>query len=255
MKKEQADKLLKDKLNGLSTLEGGMVFAKEEAWDKLQSRLDTKPERRKPLIYWFTAAAVLLLMVSIMVLFRQPEQQVVNTKTNNEVPKPVVVDTGNALNSQLIVVEDTPSFSIAHPGHQRMKLNKTPEQLTETFMITDTPKPQLAIIENNSIPIVDTEINSKPPVVSAPTVAKVKMKVVHINELNNPDNEPEYPAVLSTTPSISILHMKVLHINELGLGEPEKDIRFREYRNSPIRITFFNNLIRDTQANYGKLAY
>jgi hypothetical protein len=39
------DKQIQDKLEGLNALEGGIVYAKEEAWDKLQSRMD-KPAKK-----------------------------------------------------------------------------------------------------------------------------------------------------------------------------------------------------------------
>jgi hypothetical protein len=181
---------------------------------------------------------------------------VAHNKPDGKELKQVVIDTAKLQKSPFVVNPKTPAVHPAQPVFYKHKQIKTLEKITDTYIIPETLKLQIAIVENNNIQPKDTVINGKPPL--GQVVAKVKMKVVHINELDLTENEPEYPSVLSTapyTPSISIRHMKIVHINELGIEDPETNAWYRDFHNNPVRITFFNNLIRDTYANYGKLAY
>jgi len=90
MKKNEGDKIVQEKIGSLSPLSGGIVFGKEEAWEKLQARMERKPARRMPLKYWLAAAAVLLLFVSVITVYNYPAKEIVKNKTEDHENKVVV---------------------------------------------------------------------------------------------------------------------------------------------------------------------
>src|SRR6185437_14862572 len=89
MKSTGGDKMISEKLDGLDTLSGGIVFGKEEAWDKLQARLEKKPVRIIPLRTWLAAAAVLLLMMGTVGFYFYPAKQVAQTEVKKQLTLPV----------------------------------------------------------------------------------------------------------------------------------------------------------------------
>ncbi|MES2701699.1 MAG: hypothetical protein V4649_03620 [Bacteroidota bacterium] len=58
------DETIRQQLEAMDTLGGGIVYGKEEAWEKLQERMDGKPKRKIGL-YYGMAAAVVLVMVCV----------------------------------------------------------------------------------------------------------------------------------------------------------------------------------------------
>ena len=86
---------LKSRIDELDTLSGGIVFGKEEAWDKLQSRLDRKPAVKFPFPILRAAAALVVLLLgawAFRALLSGGEKPVnpANTVTHNvrTAPKP-----------------------------------------------------------------------------------------------------------------------------------------------------------------------
>ena len=65
MKTNEGDKLVTNKMASLDTLSGGIVFGKEEAWEKLQARMDGKPAHRIAWKYVLALAAILLVAVCV----------------------------------------------------------------------------------------------------------------------------------------------------------------------------------------------
>ena len=61
MTNEGNDKLLREKINMIDPLSGGIVFGKEEAWGRLQQRMEHKPAKRIKLYYQMAAVAATLV--------------------------------------------------------------------------------------------------------------------------------------------------------------------------------------------------
>lgn len=211
------DHEVKEKMESLSPLAGGVVFGKEEAWEKLQAQLEKKPVRKIPLLR-LSAAAILLLGLSIGTyrFLQRPETEHTVALPNSVVP-----------------IQQTTEQPVVTTPEPQVSLSVTPE----TVRILNTLKPvkkeeSQPIIENNEVepgPATLAIITPvpQPVVVDEPakkTVPINKMRVVHINDVGKPEEETE-PTYVYNGPALDIAKMKVVSLNDV---QREESLRKQE---------------------------
>ncbi|MCW3122184.1 MAG: hypothetical protein JWQ38_1676 [Flavipsychrobacter sp.] len=203
MKDNRSDTHVAEKLAKLDTLSAGIVYGKEEAWDKLQARMDKKPARIMPLRYWAAAAAVLLLFAGTILYYYPPVKEVaavkpddvINTLPQPSVPQPVAVATPPATAEKMVTIK------MRHPAIK----NNTAMKQEGPAIAKEQHAP---VIPEERTPEIHVVMNIPPPVVIAP------MKVIHINELEKGlTGQAKVPVNAAT--SVVINKLPVLHINEV----------------------------------------
>ena len=194
---------MSDKLDGLDTLSGGIVFGKEEAWDKLQARLEKKPMRVIPFRMWLAAAAVLLLMMGTVGFYYYPAKEVAQTdvkKQPQQQPLPAYTTT-------------TPANAPSNTHEKQTPLNTTTARNESRHIssvppiINDEVLPAIGVVSPN--PPEDIKINNHEEIKILPAVAQ--MKVVHINELGNIEQQTEPAPVYNPV----VLNNNIVNLNDL----------------------------------------
>jgi hypothetical protein len=228
---DMSDKTLKEQMDRLDTLSGGIVFGKEEAWEKLQNRMERIPEKRTFTNYWLTAAAILLLLISVVnVHYYAPENRIDKTKINapevsanlsaNDRPEQVMTAT-----EQTVIYKT----SLTKPTNVLSKKTHSTPNTTEDRPVAITPSlPAPASFTENKTEVTVPSI--------APTI--VPMKVVHINELekgNKPNNVADIP---DASYGIALTKLKVLHIHDVEMEAIEIRALLQENRMSSLRLPF-----------------
>lgn len=229
------EKVLREKMDRLDTLAGGIVYGKEEAWDKLQARMDRKPAKRVLLRYWMAAAAVLLLMITIMVGYNRQDNDVAgNMKT--ETTKPIEV--ARITPTAPMQAQKQPGIIV---GNQdlRMKVsnakgyNKTnvqaapgiPEQVVEPATVVNENL-EAFMAANKHLP----EVSTAQP-----------MKVVHINDLEHGSAEQTNTTIVANTPVYVLSKLPVVHINEVEREAQDVKQILRENRMTYRHIPFLKS--------------
>ncbi len=199
------DKQVREKMEGLDPLTGGVVFGKEEAWARLQGRMETKPARRLLLWQRLAAAAVLLLFVSIGLWYYRPAKEIA---VNQPTAQPVPADKEAMAVSVPAVTEPAiqrPAPSVPATRKQEHTRERYVIEVPSSVPVADTVPaiPATAIVNT-------TVLENLPP-------AK-KMKVVHINDLDAAVNERTY-AAQSAGPSLDMQRIKVVSLYDLQREE------------------------------------
>ncbi len=203
MKNNNADKVLIEKLGSLDTLSGGIVYGKEEAWEKLQGRLDAKPAKSIVLKYGMAAALVILLGFTGFYFYFAKEN--VNTKaqlTKSTAIQPPVAPTTVIQQPETTAVYTSVNIKEA-PAQKRNY-----EQVPHTSRVWDTLATQVPEV------VVENKIVIQPT--SSGPVAK-PMKVVHINDLENGTTETsEGVGIVSNSSSgMDLARLPVVNITDL----------------------------------------
>jgi len=214
---KQEDKEIKQKIEALNTLSGGIVFGKEEAWDKLQTRLNKKPVKKIPVIYWL-AAAVLLLMCGILALYNQPAKEVAKKeliireeiKTAPPIQEPAPTQVEN-----VILQNIQPQIKEKH----KRAMTDVPAEVTDVQQVQSI----LTALEKQTTDI--TVVTGVTP----PLAVKKPMKVVSIYDLENKNNQQNVATSLidNTSPGVDLNKIRVVHINEVE-REVNEFIRIRK---------------------------
>ncbi len=190
---------LREKMNKLDTLSGGVVFGKEEAWEKLQARIEAKP-KKIALGFRLAVAAALLLVIIISGLYNYTRDE---ANAVSAAPLTELIQQSNDSSRELpqqIAVTATP-----RQEHKIVIVNKTTKSY-ETIEPVIPPQQPVAIVEK---PVALTENIPAP----ATPVAK-EMKVVHINDIANTTKGNTPAVVLNGTP-VDINRLPVTHINDV----------------------------------------
>ena len=169
-------------LDNLTNLPGEATADKAALWQRLESRLQKKPQQKKAVWYW--AAACLLICITVPFLFNSNKNKVVeaaidnnNSRIKSDISQPnkIVVPENIKLNTTEIelppVVGNAPSL-------------KNKIQMIETkqdSLVSNIPLPSDLIVQDNS----PTEIDTLAKTIAI--TAKKKLSVVHINELEEED--------------------------------------------------------------------
>ena len=170
-------------------------FSKAAAWEQLYERLEEKPRRNKGV--WYVAAAACLLLVAIAswkVLHTKTNDQLVVEKTSAPVT-PVTATTNTpgtdtTVSQQSFIVKPIDPASIKT---EPVVIGKTAKERNTPTYLSSTHKKSYPILPV-AVPVASqttttvTAIPALPPaslltVVTAPP--KKKLKVVHINELDD----------------------------------------------------------------------
>ncbi len=240
------DEQLRREMETVSTLEGGIVFGTEAAWDKLQARMESKPSRRLvPLYRLAAAAAILLLVVCIAVLTKRPNaEQVIakheptQSKKETQEPTNTIAQIPAPLNQEHETNEREQDGSsaiknaAARPAGSEapvaaLKQISKDESHTETPDVPAPVAPETTAVANTTVAPIN------------PPASRPVMKVVHINEL---DKDPRSIASVtsdSNRPTYASFKMKIVHINDVIKEEKEEKLFPRENRMSIGNFVFF----------------
>lgn len=179
----------KNKLDDMDGLQGEMLTDKNATWEKLHARINEKPRRKGFVWYWVAAACLLLAVIIPATIINKKQDDVVkNTPKQIELKKETVPE-----NSTIKENEVAKSSTIANEKRNAVKTTlPSPIVKPVTNDVTQTQEPVVAnsnvqhTIEQQpvfvSVPLVDTATS----LATAPVKEKAKFKVVHINELGDP---------------------------------------------------------------------
>jgi len=181
----------KNKLDELEILPGE-TFNKEMVWNKVHDRLHRKSGKKKTVWYWAAAAILLFLLIIPLLTLHKSEPQVVKTETivkqSNEIIKPGSTDDENytvkSINNGTTSKDKT--ITVENKLNQKNHID-----------ITYDVSGKIRFKDSASIIQFATETNTKSlqPIDTFSNIAitippKKKLKVVHINELGDPVEEP-----------------------------------------------------------------
>jgi hypothetical protein len=199
MKTNDNDFTIRQKLDGLDTLDGGIVFGREEAWEKLQGRMDKKPARKIGL-YYGLAAAVLILFGCVLFLLRAPQPQLAHSHKAIQAidtipatehaskPEPIAANTAGGSKS----------------GTRTSKRNIAMSIAVAPTVIVELPAPA---------PIPEVTNDPSPVVANSTPAVRPAMRTVHINDLDNDIHRGAEPAAHYGT-AVAIKSMKVVTMAE-----------------------------------------
>ncbi len=231
MQNDRATDELRKKIDGLDTLSGGIVYGKEEAWEKLQQRIERKPAMRIAIKPIAAAAAMLLLLVIAAGIYltsashdnstiTQSNNTVVNTPATQPTTQPV-----DELTSPVVIEKAT-------GNSERYK--------TELSVAKDDPK-QIETETQQAPPTDEARLTTAPnvvPVAIAATAVPKKMRVVHINDLNREQDTNDEPQEVAANNIIDISKLPMVHISEVVHEEYEVQ-RLRQENRLGIEHKFF----------------
>jgi predicted ribosomally synthesized peptide with SipW-like signal peptide len=239
MKNVNGDKLVKDKVQSLDTLSGGIVYGKEEAWEKLQARMDRKPAKKIAIRYWLAAAAVLLLFAGATTAYFYPAKQVTNIAVKEQIKAPI---------NNKITLQQPATNIIAPPEKMAVhtiasSVNKVSRK-PKTIIKPTTEQPEIIAIQNTETALTENKkevvaVNNTPPV----TPILQPMKVVHINDIENGRALQTKPQPINAGPSVVINKLPVVHINDVERESVEGKAKtiLHENRMSYEHIPFYNS--------------
>ncbi len=214
MKNNHSDKMISEKLNRLDALEGGVVYGKEAAWEKLQGKLEQKPAIIFQPRVWLAAACVLIVAIvgSYMFLHSKSEiAPVVVYKAATETIK--TQEVVNAPNTTPIAEKglSAPSSVVYKKNLRTAKKQNTiaPEIPDETFSVLQEVQEEK---DRKGVICYGLEPKTLPPV----KVDFKNMKVVHNNEIDNGQSSNIGTMYANTTDAIDLRKMQVEHVNHIG---------------------------------------
>lgn len=172
----------KQKLENIDDFPTGMRMNKENAWSKLDAKIQRQPKRRKAFWYWVAAACLLPLLLLLFPTLHHKENNIVKESTHtNNIVKPSV--------KERMPVQKEVVISKAIVPVVRKKA------LTEKSInvISNTEKKQVSTLTlgndsttQNIAAITTIQSDSNDAKAIASTKLIKKLKVVHNNELNDP---------------------------------------------------------------------
>ncbi|PQJ10778.1 hypothetical protein CJD36_012470 [Flavipsychrobacter stenotrophus] len=225
MNSNTTEEQVKQKIESLTTLQAGIVFGHEDAWDKLQARLDAKPTRKPfPVFRLAVAAALALAIITIAIMYLQPKQ-------NNTSPDVIATLPNRDSNRSDVMVS---------PSNHDISIGQDHRSITDSFhsqtSIASAPVKPHHIKSSAPQPISPDPLVQIPQPTTdfvptpAPTPGPV-MKVVHINELGK-EQAPVYEFADKDIPHPHVMFkMKVIHINNL-MKPINQDDYLREMQNN-----------------------
>jgi hypothetical protein len=217
MKNNNADKVLMEKLGSLDTLSGGIVYGREEAWEKLQGRLDARPAKR--IVLKYSLAATVLVLLGITGFYFYPTKENVNAKT--QIAKSVTSQPVPAAATPK--TETTALYTSVNRKETRIQ-KRNGLQVSHTSRVWDT-----SVAAEPKTPVAPVVVIQTSPATAAPK--PMHMKVVHINELNSED-EPQnvQQNIAASTTALDVRKLPKVHINDVVHEEYEIEKLRRENR-------------------------
>lgn len=173
-------------LDELTNLPGETTADKTALWQRLESRLQKKPQQTK--VVWYWAAACLLICTTIPFLFRSNSDKIPETAivSNNSTSKSAISQPNKTVASESIKLNTTeikllPVVGNSQPLRNKIQVIKTKQ---DPF-VSNAPLPLDLIVQDNSLTEIDTLAKT------LAITAKKKISVVHINELEEEDRIAE----------------------------------------------------------------
>ncbi len=172
-------KLLEDEV----ALSGELLADKAAAWQQLHHRLHLQSRRKKTVWYW-AAAASLLLMITIPFTFLQNSRNslVKNTASKKEIPllpkHPPAAKRATTISETVTIVHSTKREAIKN----KTKANSHSVAVGDDSDLVVNSKEENREL-SSFLPLV---ADSSPATVVAPVQLKKQLKVVHVNELGDP---------------------------------------------------------------------
>ena len=233
---------LRKQLTSVDPLSAGVVFGKEDAWDKLQVRLDAKPKRRVLPIIWWAAAAFLVLGIWIGIKVSQ---------------------LGGAATPSIVAVPVQPQTK-----NEIQPTNETPAPIAATGSVAETAFTMKTITAEPGIQKAQTPVTDVVPIpilmpsqeaITVAAVADVQlprlmmkqpMKLVHLNELNGPARSTGAVATDESgeNEDVSLASLPVVHLNEV-IADEKKPFHFI-VRRKPASSGVFTFLMPSRDVNY-----
>jgi hypothetical protein len=207
----------KNKLEEISNLPDEPLGDKNATWEKLHHRLHGKPRRKR--VVWYWAAAACLLMVMVMPVLKKNSKQAETMQTNPVKTLPV--------NSFL---KNTAPLQKQNPAPGNTTAVEKSTILTAGIRLK---KVVFSVRENlQKVPVVRTELNNQP---AGPELWPIEQTQVQDIALTSTI------ALLSNTKKL-----KVVHINELGDPLPEIHSKNRIADYKPIQVRLINQEVYTT---------
>ena len=227
MKNNHSDNLISEKLGKLDALEGGVVYGKEAAWEKLQEKLERKPAIIFLPRLWLAAACVLIMAIICSYIFMYSKSEiapVVVYKTATETIK--TKEVVNAPNTTPVAEKGLPApSSVVYKKNLRTAKKQdtiAPEIPGETISILQETQEEK---DRKGVICYGLEPKTLPPV----KVDFKNMKVVHNNEIDGQSTNTG-TMYANTTNAIDLRKMQVEHINHIGKIEFDFGNLIRENR-------------------------
>ncbi len=213
MNSNTAEERIRTKVEQMDTLQAGIVYGKEDAWDRLQARLDAKPARKSLPWYKITAAAAALLLIAGTACYF----------TMNGDNQPLhgmrCAYKGALSNAENVTLPKTPETFITVPAIQDTYTSISVHTGPKHPLIHKQPQ----VIKEEPSPVVLEEEHAPEPTPTQLAPAP-KMKVVHINDLGQQEDSTAHYAWEERNPFPHIqFHMKVIHINDIGQPIRQED--------------------------------
>jgi hypothetical protein len=201
------DNLLRKKMESLDTLSGGIVYGKEEAWEKLHARMEAKPARKIKLQYAVAAAVLLLVSVSVGIYNypgkEAPKEQVAANQQKPTLTEPLGTKEKEATKT---TITEAPLQRSIISVEKHVALHKTINS-------------EMPVVATNTTSGIVAEQKAEEPEGIAPPVAEVakaSMPVVHIDEVERKGaGRAALPATANPMQGIDIGRLQVVHINDL----------------------------------------
>ncbi len=174
----------KDKLEDFSSFPGEEMLDKNESWNKLHNRLREKPRNNKMIFYWLAAACLLLIFFVPKIINKKNENDLVkniSTKNKKETKADVrVLHHEDIINKPAIAVKQIEKKA-DNNFDKKEKINKN----LNTFSKKNISVALNVLKTNEPVIINEHLITDTPAVVIASLAVKKKLRVLHINEIEN----------------------------------------------------------------------
>ena len=174
----------KDKLDELDLLPGEAPVDKEAGWQQLRNRLQKKPRKKKGIAYWIAAACLVGVMVLTRLQLMQPEETLVRRDTH-PAPRTSLKHLPVTGNQKFLATLKQTAKKNIHPPESKDKLYPVVVKAAATgepVPLPDTVK--------ETLPAADPyqPVDTVHLITAAP---KKKLRVVHINEVNRPEDDTQ----------------------------------------------------------------
>ena len=201
----------KNKLEQAEGLSGEMLADKNAAWEKLHSRVQPKPRRKRVVWYWAAAACILIMMIIPLLTANKKQDAVVKTTSPQTVIKKKFI-------KELVPVQEEKIMAIAV---REIKKSVTPGQNVHLKGEVLLEKDIL-----QKVAMVSPEVNVQHNIAPAQIIEQLPVQ--------------EMPAVNVMALLSNTKKLKVVHVNELGdpVIEIHSKLRITDYR--PIQIRLIN---------------
>ncbi len=168
---------------------GDTSFDQELAWNRLHERLQDKKPKKRFIWYWLAAASVAAMLILSILMTNKTERMPVHRSPvklvdNKQQAGTLIKASHNDVEqpASITVVDTTPPAGMKNQDELNQKKKETLTSPSIEVKSDDIVKKE--IMDIAAIP-VDTAISI---VANAPV--KKKLRVVHVNELGDPVNEP-----------------------------------------------------------------